>query len=571
MRKSDISTVDTEINGSAVYSKKGITSRSVVIGLLISICHTIWVLYEEGVLGNIAVGYTSLVLVPSILGLTFLFLILNSILKKWYSSAMFSPSELMVIFVMCTVSVTICGGDQLQLLFPVIMAPYQTNAINTDYEKFFSYLPKWFSPQNHEVRDLYFLGTHQFWGFFQPEIIKDWALPMLFWGGLLATLVWTMLCLVSIMRKQWLDREKLPFPILEIPIMMVRSETAGSLFANPLMKIGFMLTISVISLNYFSSMYPAIPGVRLHLTNLAGIMFQNIPLNGMNPVWVSWWPMAIGLCYLIPLDVLFSCWFFYVIIRLSMLFATSQGWRAPNAGFRADQFPFFQDIAPGAWIGMFIIVMWSARSHLRRIIGALFDKSTDLDDETEPMAYRKAVLGFVIGFLVLAVLLIGSGLRPHFAILFLTIYLMAITVMTRIYAQIAVPIFELYFFNSVLLTTNLSGTNSLTYADAGILANFHWLDRCYRNHPMGHELESITFANKQNENMNTMRKIVLLSLFTGIIIGLFTVLQIAYNQGGSAPGIACGRVESWSRSVNWIANPSPFKPRQSSKSDLQWP
>ncbi|MHB1458333.1 MAG: DUF6785 family protein [Armatimonadota bacterium] len=561
MRKDNISASDKMTKSPDGKAKRGITLRSIIIGFIISICHTIWVLYEEGVFGNLpyGFGYTTFILIPSILGLIFVFLVINSFLKRVRPSAMFSPSELMVIFVMCTVSTTICGGDQMQLLFPVIMSPYQTNAINSDYEKFFNYIPRWFAPQNHEVRDLYFLGTHQFWGFFRPEIIKDWALPMLFWGGLLATLVWTMLCLVSILRKQWLEREKLPFPILEIPMMMVRSETVGSFFKSPLMKIGFLITVFMLSLNYCSSMYPSIPGVRLHLTNLAGFVFQNFPLNGMNPVWVSWWPFAIGLCYLIPLDILFSCWFFYVLIRLSMLFATSQGWREPNAGFRADQFPFFQDIAPGAWIGMFIIVMWSARSHLKRIVTALFDKSVNLGDEKEPMAYRKAVLGFVIGFVILAVLLIGSGLRPHFAILFLGIYLMAITVMTRIYAQIAVPIFELYFFNSVLLTTNLTGSNALTYGDAGIMAHFHWLDRCYRNHPMGHELESITFADKQHQNMRLMTKIILMALFSGIIIGILTILQITYNQGGNPGAIACGRIESWNRSVNWIANPKPIQ------------
>ena len=561
MSKDNVSSANQVIDGADTKPKRGITTRAIIIGFILSICHTIWVLYEEGVFHNLpyGFGYTTFILIPSILGLIFVLLIVNSVLKRLRPSAMFSPSELMVIFVMCTISTIICGGDQMQLLFPVIMSPYQTNAINSDYEKFFNYIPRWFAPQNHEVRDLYFLGTHQFWGFFRPEIIKDWALPMLFWGGLLATLVWTMFCLVSILRKQWLEREKLPFPILEIPMMMVRSETVGSFFKSPLMKIGFLITVFMLSLNYCSSMFPSIPGVRLHLTNLAGFVFQNFPLNGMNPVWVSWWPFAIGLCYLIPLDILFSCWFFYVIIRLSMLFATSQGWREPNAGFRSDQFPYFQDIAPGAWIGMFILVMWSARSHLRRIITSLFDRSVNLDDEKEPMAYRKAVLGFVIGFVILAVLLIGSGLRPHFAILFLMIYLMAVTVMTRIYAQIAVPIFELYFFNSVLLTTNLSGSNTLTYGDAGILANFHWLDRCYRNHPMGHELESITFADKQHQSMRLMTRIILLSLFSGIVIGFFTILQITYDQGGNPGAIACGRVESWSRSVNWIANPKPIQ------------
>ncbi len=546
----------------AVTPKRGITPRSIILGFIISVCHTVWLLFEEGVLGNLpnGFGYTTFILIPSVIGLIFTLLMVNSILKRIKPSIMLSPSELMVIFVMCTLSAAICGGDMLQFLFPVVMGPYQYGGINTDYEKFFAYIPDWFAPKDAEVRKLYFLGTHDIWAFFRPEIFKKWIAPIIFWSSFLTALVWTMYCLVSILRKQWIDREKLPFPILEIPTVMVRSETSGSLFKNPLMKIGFTITFSIISLNYLSSLYPSIPGVRLHLTNLAGVVFQNFPLNGMNPVWVCWWPFAIGLCYLIPLDILFSCWFFYVAIRLSMLFATAQGWREPNAGFRADQYPFFQDIAPGAWIGMFIIVMWSARSHFKQIFNALFDRSIWLDDEKEPMPYRVSTVGLMVGLIVLIGMLLVSGLRPLFAILFILIYIMAVTVMTRIYAQIAVPIFELYFFSAVKLTTNFTGTNSLTYADAGILANFHWLDRCYRPHPMGHELESVTFADRQGQSMRLMSKIVMLSLVSGLVIGLIVVLQIAYYQGGSIPGIFTGRIESWNRSVNWIANPKPVDP-----------
>ncbi|MHB0999136.1 MAG: DUF6785 family protein [Armatimonadota bacterium] len=555
---------DQNIHGSApsgIVDKRGISLRAIIIGILISICHTCWLVYEETTLSHLGQSFSALMLVQSVIGILFIIMIFNSIFKRTAPRLMLSPTEMMVVFSMATISSIIAGFDLLQNLFPVLLWPFFMGAPSQGFSKYFQYIPSYFVPQDKALIKDFFLGTHQFWGFFKPEIIKPWIVPMCFWAGFLLLLSFTMFCLNTILRRQWMDRERLTFPIIELPLMMSKGNTVGSVLKNPLFMTGFLLSAAVLSLNCLSCLNPSIPGIQLNIFNIGRAVFVNPPLSGMNPIWVTWIPYAIGLCYLMPLDVSFSCWFFYVLIRLSMAFATAQGWRDPNAGFSPDQWPFFNSIAQGSWIGMFMIVMWGARKHLSQVFRTAMGKDKIPGDEKEPIPYRAAFFGAVGGFLLLISIAIYSGVTPHIALLFFAIYFLAIIVMTRIYAQIAVPIFELSFFSSNALVVNIVGTKGITGQDSAILTNFHWFDRTFRQHPMGHQLESMTIADKHGQSMRRMSWVILISIIIGIVVCMLTTLQIYYDRGATSalvPGWQVGvGGEAWGRQYTWVSNPKP--------------
>lgn len=514
--------------------KRGITLRSIILGFFLAVAHTCWIVYEETALGHFGVSFTTYMLIQSVLALLFLLLILNSILKRIIPSIMLSPAELMIIFIMTSISAAISGFDLLQNLFPVLLWPRYFGTPADGFDRFLPYTPKFFIPQNDAVIKAFFTGTHNFWGFFEPTIFKAWIVPMLFWGGMLFVLASTMMCLNSVFRRQWLDKEKLSFPVIELPLTMAKEATAGPFIKNPLFLIGFGITVLLLSMNSLAGMYPAVPGLRLNVVNVGRTMFATPPLSGMNPIYVAWWPYAIGLCYLIPLETSFSCWFFYVFIRLAMAFGTAQGWREPNAGFSPDQFPHFQYLTYGAWIGMFFVVMWSVKGHLIQIFRKAFTNEDTLDDSNESMSYRTAVIGATVGFTILLTAAIVSGIQPHIALFFFSIFFLLTIVMTRIYAQVSVPLLELAMLSTTPLMTSFTGTSALTRQDATILTNFYWFNRTYRQHPMGHGLESIVMADKLGQKTRSIVWIVMLSVVIGIVVGMLTTLQIYYARGGAS-------------------------------------
>lgn len=540
--------------------KQRITARSVILGLLLSVGHTAWIVYQESLFLRLGMSFTSFMLIHGVIAILFMMMVANSVIKRVAPRLMFSPVEMMVVFCMTTLSAIISGGDLLQNLLPNLLWPYYYSGPTDLCRKLFTYVPHWFIPQNPLVIKEFFTGSHDFWRFFRPDILKAWAVPLCFWGGFLFLLAFTMLCLSSVLRRQWVDNEKLTFPIIELPLTMAKSQTLGEMFRNPLLLTGFLGTIALLSVNCISAIYPSIPGFNLNIVNIGSSIFTQPPFSGMNPIFVAWWPMAIGLCYLIPLDISFSCWFFYVIIRLSMMFAVMQGWRDPWAGLSSAQFPWFQDITSGAWIGMFVTVMWSARSHLARVWHTAMTNEKMPGDENEPMPYRTAVFGAMIGFAVLVLATIFAGVRPHIALLFFTLYFLATIVMTRIYAQIAVPIFELAHLNTTTLMTGLTGTSAMTPRDATILGHFHWFNRTYRQHPMGHEMESYALAEKLGKKPRSMTWVILLAVVTGIVVGLLTTMQMYYRFGspfGGFPSPMGAGAEGWSMMTNWANNPHP--------------
>lgn len=544
-------------------SKRGITARSVIIGLLLAAGHTCWIVYEETALGHFGVSLTSFMLVQSTLGLLFLLTILNSLLKRTVPAWMLSPAEMMVVFCMTTISAVIAGFDLLQNLVPVLLWPFYYGGPDNQYAPFTRLMPRWFVPQNKAVIRQFFIGSQEFWGFFRADVVRAWIVPMAFWGAFLFLLAATMLCLASIARRQWVDRERLSFPIIDLPLAMARENTAGWMIRSPLFLIGFGVTALVMSMNCLSGLFPAVPRMQLNVVNVGRSAFVSPPWSGMNPIYIAWWPYAIGLCYLMPLDVSFSCWFFYVFIRLMCALGTAQGWREPNAGFSPDQFPYFQNLTYGAWLGMFIVVMWGARSHLAQVWRTAIrrQKGSDGSDTQEPMPYRTAFFGAMAGFVLLVAIAIKSGLRPHLALLFFTIYFLAIIVMTRIYAQIAVPLFELAFFSTGSAMTGFTGTSALSRQDATILTSFHWFNRCYRQHPMGHELESFVFAEKLGQRARPMVWIIIIALIAGIAVGLLTTLQIYYDRGAASAKVIGAQVgvgwEAWNLLTTWTAGPHP--------------
>ncbi len=369
-------------------------------------------------LGHCSVAFTSFMVFQSVIAILFLMAMVNSVLKRIKPSWMFSPGEMMVVFAMTTIAAAMSGFDLLQNLFYVLMWPYRTGTSSEFYTEFFHYVPDHFVPHDRQIINAFYTGSQDMWRFFRPDVFKAWLVPMAFWGVFLFLLAFTMLCLSSVLRRQWIDREKLEFPIIELPLMMARNNTVGSLFKSRLFLIGFLATTALLCVNALSGLFPSLPTLNLNVVNVGSRLFVNPPFNGMNPVFVCWWPYAVGLCYLIPLEISFSSWVFYVIIRLSALLGTAQGWRAPLAGFSAGQFPYYRQLASGAWIGMFVVVMWNARGWFGQVWKKALSGEETAEDKREPMSYRTAVFCAALGFLLLVSLAVASGLRFHIALLF---------------------------------------------------------------------------------------------------------------------------------------------------------
>jgi len=529
--------------------RRGITARSILIGLVLAVAHTLWIIYEEMCFGRVAA--TNFTPVLSVVALLFLLLAVNSFLGRFAPSRTLAPSEVVVIFAMTTLSSVVAASGLTGQLFPMLLWPHYTAAGDPRYEPYLAQMPAHFIPQNKALIRELFLGSNHFWRFFHPEVLKAWAIPLAVWGGFLFLLVWTMLCLTCIFRRPWAEHEKLTFPTLELPLMMARQTTLGSLFNNPFFLVGFGMTSVVLSLNYLSGVFPNVPSLNLDALNLARYNVSP-PYTGLNPIVITWWPYTLGLTYLIPLDILFSSWFFYVFFRAAMLLATVWGVRDPYAAYAPDQFPYFQTLSQGAIAGMFVVSIWSARRHLKEVLRSVFSLVFIPGEQAEAVRYRTATLGAFAGFAGLVALATASGMQFYTALLFFGIYLMAVTVLTRIYAQVCIPMFSTgLFYHSTDFVTNIMGTRALSRADATILTSFFWTDFGYRQHLMGREMESLIAAEKVGQSKRLMFRLIVASLMIGIVFGMLTLLQLFYDRGATSNRVHFSFYHIWFGSWAW--------------------
>src|SRR5207248_8442160 len=126
------------------------------------------------------------------------------------------------------------------------------------------------------------------------------------------------LCLATILRRQWSDQERLSFPLVQLPLEMVREAdaagsgagAAGSFFRNPALWAGFALAFGVFLLNGLHQSYPTLPEIPTQIDLKQ--YFPDRPWSDMSMLVMFVSLAGIGFFFLLPVDLLLSFWFFFL-------------------------------------------------------------------------------------------------------------------------------------------------------------------------------------------------------------------------------------------------------------------
>ena len=85
------------------------------------------------------------------------------------------------------------------------------------------HIPNWFTVSNKKILTLqgFFEGESTL---YTPEHLNAWLGPVLLWSAITVVLFQILLCINSIQRLQWTERERLSYPIVQLPIEMTRPD-----------------------------------------------------------------------------------------------------------------------------------------------------------------------------------------------------------------------------------------------------------------------------------------------------------------------------------------------------------
>jgi len=342
-------------------------------------------------------------------------------------------SELLLIFIMVsTASVLPSYGLMHHLFAAVAGLKYFATPVNRWEELIISKIPPLMFVQDEKAVTWFYEGMPA--GAAIPY--AAWFKPMVFLFVFTMAFSFVSICIMVLFRKQWIEKERLMYPLMILPLEMVKKEGSSripAIFKNRVFWFGFALVFLFYFFNWVSLVLTGsvMIGMRkvLVLSRRAGLIFV---LNPDFPI--------LGFSYLIPRSVSLSMWLFLILATLENSAFTMMGFRLPgmNALFGGrTAASTFQ--GGGAMIVFVFFLFWRARRHLADCFRKAFSGGSPVDDSGEMLSYRTAVFGSILGLLAMAGFLRYMGMPWFLCLAFLFFVLVVLIGLSRIVCQTGLP------------------------------------------------------------------------------------------------------------------------------------
>lgn len=301
-----------------------------------------------------------------------------------------APRELVVVCCVGLVAVTMQGEWLSGYLLGTISTPlYFATPENRWMELLIPPMPTWAYVSDAEAVRTF----HESLPAGESIPWAPWLSPLFWWGTVVVALLTAGISLSTIFRKQWVDNERLAFPVaaalLELTDADEDGSALGALLRSPLFLIGFFFTFGILAWNMVGwsvTGWPTIPILRSTTIRLG----RDFP-----PISFTVHPMTIAFGYFTKSEVLFSIWFFHLLAAIQAGIYNRIGF---DIGEGDPWGSFHAAIGWQGFGGMIVFVgwgVWIARHHLAMVYRQAVFKEKRLDDSGELMSYRAAFWSFV--------------------------------------------------------------------------------------------------------------------------------------------------------------------------------
>ncbi len=508
---------------------------AILIGSILIFLNSFWMMHAS--IWN--AGYpTTVSLFYNVIFIIFVVTLLNLAIRRLRANLALDRGELLLIYVMLSVASAVGGLDMLQILIPLISGVFLLATPENEWSSLFGkYIKDWMVVRDREILLLYSQGESSF---YLRRHLLAWMKPIAAWGSLVVALIIVMACISVILRRRWTEQEKLSYPIIQLPLEMSHMD----FWRNRLMWLGFTLAGGMDVINGLHFLYPSVPGIGGKLYDIAPF-FTEKPWNAIGWTPVALFPYAVGMAFFIPLDLSFSCWFFYIFWKIERIAAASMGFR------NLPGFPYLDQQASGAYLGLFAVAMWGSRRYLGEVMRKVI--RGEVGKQGESVSYR---IAFVLGgaaFIYILFFCLRAGMSLWVAVAFFVLYFALSTAITRMRAELGSPVHDLHFSGPDMILTTALPTRSFSPYDLTTISFFHFFNRAYRGHPMPHQLEGFKLAERSGMNVRRLFAAIIIAGILGFFASAWGYLDAAYRYGGKT-GYAW---RAFSRLESWLTAPRP--------------
>ena len=534
---------------------RGLTLRAVVLALILAVINDYWL----GQLEVVRISYPTYG--SPFYNCIFTLLLLtaaNFALRRYRPGLALSRVELITIYAMLSITSGVCSHLMLMPLVSAMGYAYFFQTPENGWDKLFiERLPHWLLVRDPESLKNFYYGNSTL---YDPANFMPWIGPVILWSAFTAVLLFTMLCINSILRKQWVESERLTYPIIMLPLEM--TEESGSLFRNRLFWLGFGIAGTLTMAAALNYLYPSIPAIRIIRRNV-GQYIVTPPWNAMGSIIVGFYFWAIGIAFLMPLELSFSCWFFYWIAKFQLVASNAMGLhelQVVGGGFD-KAYPFLYSQAYGAYAGFFVMSMWAGRHYLKRVFRTAFLGTKEEDESREAIGYRTAIIGAVGGMLFLCAFALRMGMSGWVVALFFMLYFILAIVVSRIRAELGFPMADMYPMGPQYLMTTAPGSQNLEAQDLVGFAMFTWFNKSYGSHLAPHQAEALKLSERTGMGARRMFVALMIAGVLAMPLGFWQLLQMYYHNGAATAnvelyGLLHGN-QTWNQLAGWLKQPQP--------------
>ncbi|MCS7223648.1 MAG: hypothetical protein NZ959_03665 [Armatimonadetes bacterium] len=382
------------------------------------------------------------------------FSIVNLLFRKIRQRPLLSRSDLLFLYITILVMTGIPGQQYADYLYLGLIAPiyysiprHLPSLIQNPDLDWLPFIPDWMVPSK-DPRDGVIMWVIEG----MPEGMRlpwqPWVTPLIFWTLFYFALFFAKIALAALLQPQWAVREKLTFPLCQVPREVADDRTIGRLLRSPLMWIGFSIPTFVYTLRAIHIYFPYFPNIDLYKN--WGLLFLERPWDQLNFVPFNIYFDMIGFAYLINTDVGFSFWFFYVVRRLLMVSRAAMGLTEHAEPLE------YQTI--GGFIALSLFHIYVAREYIKALFSSFLPGKSKEQKQVEPHL-RRALLFFCACLIVLVSWSFFAGLALRWTALLFTLHFIWRILLARMVAEAG--LFVYWLPNNQYLMLRLFGRDAL--------------------------------------------------------------------------------------------------------------
>ncbi len=511
------------------------------IGVVLIPLNAYWIALVSGIHHSLNPAYASLFIAP-IVNLFFLVL-LNTLLKRIRPQLALSRAQLLVIYQMLVMLCLVSGHNPMDFILGILAHPFWFATFENEYAALFHrYIPSWFTIQDKSALTGFFEGNSTL---YTAKHLSAWIGPILLWSFVTFVLFFILMCFNSIQRLQWSERERLSYPIAQLPIEM----TTPQFFSRRLLWLGFGICAILELLNGLHFLYPSVPGVPLKIPDFGAKIFTSKPWSAIGWLPLFFYPWVIGLTFFVPLELSFSVWFFFLFTKFQLILGSIGGWKS------LPGFPYYNQQGIGAWLTLGILVLWASRKHLKTVLTTALKPATLTN---EPFQYRTALLGILIGTAILVFIFQQAGMSVGILLAFLCLYVLMSIAITYARAAVGVPYHEVIWTHPQLMLVSVLGVRRIGAANLTLFSFLYPYVRDNVSHPMPSQLEGFKIAERARLSQKKMAIAMIVALLVATPVSFWAYLHLMYQHGAvQSDGYVIGiGIETFERLLlPWLQQP----------------